>query len=119
MTDINSCLTTGDCVAVYDRAFSALSGTPPVALLQATLLPAEPRVAAKRQAPARRGPVMIIVARARLLPPSEGDHLRPLAATILSHAHSAPPTLNSNDALLGWFEPATAAFIRGIEQNGA
>ncbi|MGZ8416867.1 MAG: DNA methyltransferase [Methyloceanibacter sp.] len=62
-------------------------------------------------------PVMIIVARARLLPPSEADHLRPLAATILSHAHSAPPTLNSNDALLGWFEPATAAFIRGIEQN--
>ena len=46
MTDIdgivfNSRLTTGDCVAVYDRAFSALSGTPPVALLQATLLPAE------------------------------------------------------------------------------
>ena len=46
MTDIdgivfNSRLTTGGCVAVYDRAFSALSGTPPVALLQATLLPAE------------------------------------------------------------------------------
>lgn len=37
----NSRLTTGDCVAIYDRAFSALSGTPPVALLQATLLPAE------------------------------------------------------------------------------
>jgi hypothetical protein len=46
MTDIdgilfNSRLTNGDCVAIYDRAFSALSGTPPVALLQATLLPAE------------------------------------------------------------------------------
>src|SRR3989338_5969494 len=26
-------------------------------------------------------PVMIVVARARLLPPSEADHLRPLAAT--------------------------------------
>ncbi len=62
-------------------------------------------------------PVMIIVARARLLPPSEADHLRPLAATILSHAHSAPPTLAPDDALLGWFDPATAAFIRGIEQN--
>ncbi|MBB3643732.1 RES family NAD+ phosphorylase [Variovorax atrisoli] len=37
----NSRLTTGDCVAIYDRAFSALSGTPPVALIQATLLPAE------------------------------------------------------------------------------
>jgi tRNA G10 N-methylase Trm11 len=62
-------------------------------------------------------PVMIIVARARLLPPSEADHLRPLAATILSHAHSAPPTLKRDDALLGWFDPATAAFVRGIEQN--
>lgn len=37
----NSRLTTGDCVAIFDRAFQALSGTPPVALLQATLLPAE------------------------------------------------------------------------------
>lgn len=62
-------------------------------------------------------PVMIIVARARLLPPSEADHLRPLAATILSHAHSTPPTLQPDDALLGWFDPATAAFVRGIEQN--
>lgn len=46
MTDIdgilfNSRLTTGDCMAIYDRAFPALSGTPPVALIQATLLPAE------------------------------------------------------------------------------
>jgi hypothetical protein len=46
MTDIdgilfNSRLTTGDCVAIYHRAFSTLSGTPPVALVQATLLPAE------------------------------------------------------------------------------
>lgn len=46
MTDIdgilfNSRLTTGDCLAVYDRAFAALSGTPPVALIQATLLPTE------------------------------------------------------------------------------
>lgn len=46
MTDIdgilfNSRLTNADCVAIYDRALSALSGTVPVALLQATLLPAE------------------------------------------------------------------------------
>lgn len=62
-------------------------------------------------------PVMIIIARARLLAPSEADHLQPLAATILSHAHSSPPTLVKDDALLGWFEPSSAAFIRGIEQN--
>jgi tRNA G10 N-methylase Trm11 len=62
-------------------------------------------------------PVMIVVARARLLPPSEADHLLPLATTILSRARSAPPTLKPDDALLGWFNPTTAAFIRGIEQN--
>jgi hypothetical protein len=37
----SSRLTTGDCVAIYDRAFPALSGTPPVALIQAALLPGE------------------------------------------------------------------------------
>jgi hypothetical protein len=46
MTDIdgilfNSRLTTGDCVAIYDRAFTALSGSPPIALIQAALLPDE------------------------------------------------------------------------------
>ncbi len=37
----DSRLTTGTCVAIYDRAFSALSGTVPIGLLQAALLPAE------------------------------------------------------------------------------
>jgi hypothetical protein len=37
----NSRLTAGGCLAIYDRAFSALSGTPPIALLQSALLPAE------------------------------------------------------------------------------
>jgi hypothetical protein len=37
----NSRLTSGSCVAVYDRTFSALVGTPPIALLQSALLPAE------------------------------------------------------------------------------
>ena len=37
----DSRLTTGTCVAVYDRAFSALSATVPIGLMQATLLPAE------------------------------------------------------------------------------
>jgi len=37
----DSRLTAGTCVAVYDRAFSALSGTVPIGLLQAALLPAE------------------------------------------------------------------------------
>ena len=37
----NSRLTTGACVAVYDRAFSVLSGTLPIDLLQSALLPPE------------------------------------------------------------------------------
>jgi len=37
----NSRLTTGGCVAIYDRAFSALSGAPPIGLLQSALLAAE------------------------------------------------------------------------------
>ena len=37
----NSRLTTGGCVVVYDRAFSALSGTLPIGVLQSAVLPAE------------------------------------------------------------------------------
>ncbi|WP_299006354.1 RES family NAD+ phosphorylase [uncultured Caulobacter sp.] len=37
----DSRLTTGACVAIYDRAFPALSATVPIALMQAALLPAE------------------------------------------------------------------------------
>ena len=37
----DSRLTTGTCVAIYDRAFSALSATVPIGIMQATLLPAE------------------------------------------------------------------------------
>ena len=62
-------------------------------------------------------PVMIIVARARLLPPSEADHLRPLAATILSHLRASPVTLAADDPLLSWFQPSAARVVRSIEQN--
>ena len=37
----NSRLTTGGCVAIYDRAIAALLGTTPIVLPQSTLLPAE------------------------------------------------------------------------------
>lgn len=37
----NSRLTTGGCVALYDRALSAVSGTMPIGLLQSALLTAE------------------------------------------------------------------------------
>ena len=62
-------------------------------------------------------PVMVVVARARLLAPSEADHLRPLATTIVSHTRSNPSPISNDDALLQWFKPAATTFIRGIEQN--
>ena len=37
----DSRLTTGACVAIYERAFSTLSATVPIGLMQAALLPAE------------------------------------------------------------------------------
>lgn len=62
-------------------------------------------------------PVMIIIARARLLPSSEADHLRPLAATILSHVRASPVLIADEDPLLTWFQPSAARVVRGIEQN--
>ncbi|MEL6324215.1 MAG: DNA methyltransferase, partial [Pseudomonadota bacterium] len=56
-------------------------------------------------------PVMVIVARARLLAPSEADHLRPLAATILSQAKAATSELDPNDRLLAWLVPESARFV--------
>lgn len=46
-----------------------------------------------------------------LLPPSEADHLRALAATIFHYAHSASPTLvrPAGDAPLGGLEPGAGS----------
>jgi hypothetical protein len=59
-------------------------------------------------------PVMVIVARARLLAPSEADALQPLAATIIGHL-GCDQEPSEDDALCAWFTPATAAVIRGLE----
>jgi hypothetical protein len=61
-------------------------------------------------------PVMVVVARARLLPPSEAGHLKPLAATIVP-VNTEPPPVIGNDPLLDWFEPEMAAMVRAIERN--
>jgi hypothetical protein len=61
-------------------------------------------------------PVMVVVARARLLASSEADALRPLAGTIISHLRTAPKPLEK-DALNTWFSPRTAAVIRGLEEE--
>lgn len=62
-------------------------------------------------------PVMVVVARARLLPPSEADHLKPLAATILLPEGVVRSPIRDEDPLLDWFEPETAAAVRAIERS--
>lgn len=61
-------------------------------------------------------PVMVIVAKARLLPPSEADALRPLAATIINHVR-IPRSPAPSDPLNSWFADETAAAIRAIEEE--
>jgi hypothetical protein len=61
-------------------------------------------------------PVMVVVARARLLSSSEADALQPLAATIVGHL-KVDQELSEDDELTTWFTPATAAVIRGLEEE--
>lgn len=61
-------------------------------------------------------PVMVIVARARLLAPSEADALCPLAAAIIGHL-PATPELRDKDQLNAWFTPATTAVLRALEEE--
>jgi DNA modification methylase len=60
-------------------------------------------------------PVMIAVAKARLLPSSEADSLVPLGKEILNNADSL--SFEEDDPLGAWFETSTAAIIRSIEQG--
>lgn len=61
-------------------------------------------------------PAMIVVARARLLPSSEGDSLLPLAQQIAIKARKQMPLL-SEDSLLLWFDARTATVLRSIERS--
>jgi hypothetical protein len=61
-------------------------------------------------------PVMVIVARARLLAPSEADALRPLAAAIIGHLR-VHRSITETDPLNAWFTPETAAVVRAIEEE--
>jgi hypothetical protein len=61
-------------------------------------------------------PVMVVVARARVLATSEADSIEPLASEVTKHSHT-PLKLDKDDPLCRWFGPATAAHIRGIERS--
>jgi hypothetical protein len=62
-------------------------------------------------------PVMIVIARARLLSPSEADSLEPLARDTVKGLRADPRSLRPNDPLLWWFDPRTAALIRALERR--
>jgi hypothetical protein len=62
-------------------------------------------------------PVMLIVARARLLPPSEADSIEPLANEIVRSVSLGRDHLDDNDPLTWWFGDKTAAAIRAIEES--
>lgn len=60
-------------------------------------------------------PVMIIVARSRMLPASEADSLTPLSYEIIRRARAHPVECPEDDPLNLWFETKTANWIRSIE----
>lgn len=62
-------------------------------------------------------PVMVLVARARLLPSSEADSITPLACEIVASARSMVETLSPADPLGIWFGDRTAATLRSIERS--
>ena len=61
-------------------------------------------------------PVMVLVARARLLPATEWSSLRPLSRRILQHARSLDEGMDA-DELHQWFTDSTASYIRRIERS--
>lgn len=62
-------------------------------------------------------PVMIVIARARLLPPSEADSLEPMAKEVVRITKHARTRALEDDPLQAWFTDETAASIRTIERS--
>lgn len=60
-------------------------------------------------------PVMVAVARARLLASSEADSLKPLCQTIVRGARSTAKAVD--DPLSSWFDIPTASAIRALERS--
>jgi hypothetical protein len=62
-------------------------------------------------------PVMVIVARARLLAASEADSIEPLTADLISDARAGRKRFDAADPLTWWFTTETALSIRAIERS--
>jgi len=62
-------------------------------------------------------PVMVIVARARLLPASEADSLEPQARKLIKGVKTNAKAAPKDDPLLWWFTPHTAGILRSVEKR--
>ena len=62
-------------------------------------------------------PVMVIVARSRLLPPSEADSIEPLAIEIVKSTEGDQTAIDRADPLTSWFIDESAADIRRMERG--
>ena len=62
-------------------------------------------------------PVMVVVAKARLLPPSEADSIIPLGGEIVRQAALSREPLSGSDPLLKWLGPSSAESVRAIERS--
>lgn len=62
-------------------------------------------------------PVMVIVARSRLLPPTESSSLLPIAEEIVRVSADTHTNTDSDDPLRTWLTPAAARSVRILEQN--
>jgi tRNA G10 N-methylase Trm11 len=62
-------------------------------------------------------PVMVVVAKARMLAKSEADSIIPLGLQLLRQANSYQASEMSSDPIYNWFDLPTANHIRGIERS--
>jgi hypothetical protein len=62
-------------------------------------------------------PVMIVVARARLLPASEADSIEPLARDIVRFAEPDSQWPDGDEPLSRWFTDKTSASLRAVERS--
>jgi hypothetical protein len=60
-------------------------------------------------------PVMVIVAKARLLAATEADSLVPLCTEIIASANRARSEPQTDDPLLAWFDKASVKSLRNLE----
>lgn len=60
-------------------------------------------------------PAMVIVAKARLLPPSEADSIEPLGHKIVTQAKSSFAFAENDDPLMSWFGKSNAGALRSLE----